>query len=73
MPPHCNIGNLSRPCITVRLVLKKIYFETYTYKTEFIFESFYIYIYIYYILYIYKYIYIIYIIYIYVYIYIYIA
>ena len=39
MSPHFNNGNLSRPCIIVRLVLKKIYCETYRRKTEYIFTS----------------------------------
>ena len=78
MSPHCSISNLSRPCIILRLILKKIYFETNTHKTEFIFELLYIYvcvcvcIYMVYIYNIYTYVYLynIYIIYIYICIYI---
>ena len=41
MPRHCNISNLTRLCIIVGVVLKKIYFETYKHQTELIFELIY--------------------------------
>ena len=70
MSPHCNIENLSMPCTILPLALKKIYFEAYAHKKEFIFKPFYKYISIY--IYIYIYIYINIYKYIYIYIYIYI-